>query len=310
LLLLTPTPDLLRHAPARAGWRRLRSLLAPFRSAALGAVLVSVLLAGVRVAFPVVTQLLVDRVLPSGGGGLPVSLIAGLALAGACLGAALPLRQRLLERLLDGLSCNLTADRFDRLLGMPWRYFLSRPVGALFARLEGGRDAQRALTRLTLTTLLDMLLLPVGLGLILSYSVPLGLITLAPLALSAGVAFLVAARGQPHVHRSTLREASARSSWVEAIQSIATLKDATAEPDVSRRHRALLSDPALEDPEGRRLLQVGGAWAAAAHLVAGACALWYGAHLLLRGQLTVGQLVALQGLVGLLAVPALGLAGL
>src|SRR5262249_48965591 len=152
---------------------------------------------------------------------------------------ALLLRQHLLGRLVDGLSRNLTADRFDRLLGLPWRYFRSRPVGALLVRLEGSRAAQRILTRLTLTTRLDLLLLPAGLALLPSSRVPLGLIPLAPPALSAGLAALVATRGQAPPHRPDLREASARSAWVEAIQSIAALKDATAELDVGRRHRAL-----------------------------------------------------------------------
>ena len=280
LLLLTPTPDLLRHVPARTGWQCLQTALAPFRSALLGVVLVSALLAGIQVAFPALTQILVDRVLGQGGSELPLVLSGGLLLAGGCLTAALLVRQLLIEHVLDRLSGALTANWFDRLLRLPWRYFQSRTIGGLLGGLERSREVQRELARLSLTALLDLLFLLVGLGMIGSYHATLGLLTLVSLALSAGLPFLVAAWGKPD--RAALhREAAARSAWVEAIQAMVALKDATAEADTGQRHRALFSEGESGGPFPT--CRKTASWKLAAtlmpttYLVGGVCVVGYGA---------------------------------
>ena len=99
----------------------------------------------------------------------------------------------------------LGAAVFRHLLALPLRYFERRPTGVLTARLAGIETIREFLTGAAVALALDVPFLLVFLVVMLLYSVPLTLLTLAVVALLGGR--LRASR------RRCCRSATTRSSW-------------------------------------------------------------------------------------------------
>jgi ATP-binding cassette subfamily B protein len=299
LLLLTPTERLRSHPPPPTGLRVPFSLLASQRSSIAWLVLASLLIALLPLGLPLVTKLLVDGVLLSRDASLVYPLVAGLVVVGLVLGAAGLLRQGLLERLAHSFSVDVTAAWFARLLQMPLAYLHSRPMGAFLVRLEGSQGSQE-MVRLGLTTLLDLVLCVAALGMMFYYQAALALVAVLGFGvLVAGMlfSFRLWHRAQ---HQAWLQKAAAHSILVESIQVQVAIKEANAETEACRK----FAETAGAGP-GPAVMGA----ASGGILAVNAIMLWCGAVLIRAGQMTVGQLMALQMLGVLAALPMLGWSG-
>jgi ATP-binding cassette subfamily B protein len=310
LLLLTPTPRLRSNEPERTTFWRFLPFLTPFKGLLLEVLLASLILQVLQLASPVFTQLIVDKVLVHQNVTMLNLMLAGMLIIGAFQAGTTLLRSYLLIHVSQKLSLHLTSDLFRQVMRLPMRYFHSRKLGDTLTRFADNQKIQTLLTGRAITTVLDLVMLVTGLGLMLYYNVRLTLIALAAFPFYIAMTLILTPLLKRNNQQAFEKGANAESTLVESIKAISAIKDATAEVATRWKYENTIIEQANIAFAGHRLAMLLDGLSRTVNLLASTVLLWYGAVLVIRRELTVGQLMAFQTLVGMVATPIVGFLGL
>ncbi len=310
LLLLTPTPKLEANERARTTFKRFLPYLAPFKLVLLEILLASLVLELLQLASPVFTQMIVDKVLVHQNVNMLNVMLVGMIFVGFFqLGTTL-LRQYLLIHMSQKLSLRLNSDFFRHVLRLPMRYFNSRRLGDTLTRFADNARIQSLLTGTAISTILDCIMLLTGLGMMFYYNVRLSLVALAAYPLYIVLTLIFTPLLKRNNQKVFEKSAAGQSALVESIRSVAAIKEATAEVTTRWKYESFAAEVANITFRGNRLDMLLSGLSRSIGILAGTFMLWYGALLVIRGELTVGQLMAFQSLVGMVSAPILGFLGL
>lgn len=307
LLLLTATTKLQDNQPSKSPFRRFVPFLTPFKKLLVEILLASFLLELLRLSWPIFTQLVVDKVLVHQNVSMLNILLLGMIFLGAFQIGSTIVRQYLLQHVGLRLGLAMSADLFRQMMRLPMRFFHTRKIGDFLTRFEDNQRIKEMLTGRIITSLLDVLMILTSLGLMLFYNVKLTLVALAAFPFYIGLTVIFTPWLKRANRKKLEQEAQADSSLVESIKAISTIKDANAELASRWKYENLVVMQGLADYEGRRLNMWLDGLFRSVNILANSFLLWYGAHLVIGGELTVGQLMAFNSLVAMIAVPILGL---
>ena len=259
---------------------------------------------------PLLIQQIIDAVISQGNlSSLNVlgTLLVGMALAQAVLSS---LRTYLFSDTTNRIDISLGSTIIDHLLRLPLGYFVRRPVGEVSSRINELEKIRRFLTGTALTVVLDALFSLIYIAVMLLYSVQLTLWALAVvpffLALTAVSAPLI---------RQQLRdqaEANARvqSHLVETLGGMETVKGQGMELHGRWRWQQLYGAQIQAGFRNTVTSTAAGSASKFLEQLSGLLVLWVGATLVLKGELTLGQLIAFRILAGYVTNPMLRLATL
>ncbi len=287
--------DLVRAADA---WRSL-GLLAGY----------SLLLQIVGLITPVLTQVVVDSVIP-GRRVTPLTWLAlGIVAVVCSQGLLRYVRAASLTRLQAKLDMVLMTRFVSHLLDLPLRFFQQRSAGDLLMRLAANSTVRELITGQSLSVLFDGLFVSCYLLLLLLWS-PL----FAGIALALGVlqaAVLLSARStlKDVTDRHLAAQADAHGTLVEALHGVASLKTLGAEPFIVTRWTELFRRQM--DLSVRRQLLAGTfeSGLASLRLFSTLVFLWCGAREVLLGHLTLGTMLGLNALAAGFLLPIGSLVG-
>jgi NHLM bacteriocin system ABC transporter peptidase/ATP-binding protein len=280
-----------------------RGLLGPLRRRLEGSevgllyvVLASLALALPGLVVPIFLRAFVDYVLVREMTGWVGPLLLGMALT-AALRAGLTLLQRhALLRLETKLALTSSYRFFRHVLRLPVEFFTHRYGGEIGARVEMNDRIAQLLSGDLAANLLNVLMAGLYLALMAYLSVPLTLVGVAIVALNF-LALRAVARARRDVNQRLLQErAKLMGTSMSGLQSIETLKATGAESDFFGRWAGYLAKTLVADQNlsVRTLtLEVVPPLLTALSTVA---VLGLGALQVMHGHMTVGALVAFQGL--------------
>ena len=285
-----------------AGGRRVPGALHHARrmlvhSSGIGKVLAtSVVVRLMVLAVPVLTGVIVDRVVPANDSHLLKVLAAVMvALIGYSMVATF-LRAHLLLRLRSRLDVNMTLGFLEHLVDLPYAFFLKRSSGDLMMRLRSNATVREILTSGTIAALLDGVLATLYLVAIFVLSPLLGFLVTV-LAAAQVTVLLLARRSNIHLMGESLAtEAKSQSYAYEMFSAVETLKAAGAERRaVSHWTNLFVAELNVSLRRGRLSAAVETAMHGMA-LLSPIAVLLVGAHLVGSGQLSLGTMLALAAL--------------
>ncbi|MCG8157338.1 type I secretion system permease/ATPase [Brenneria goodwinii] len=259
----------------------------------LGRVLfISLMLQLFALVSPLFFQVVMDKVLVHRGLTTLDVLIVGLVVVMVFESILNGLRSYVFSHTTSRIDVELGARLYRHLVQLPLSYFLARRVGDSVARVRELENIRSFLTGNALTVLLDTLFSIVFIAVMMLYSVPLTLIVLVSLPLYFGLSLLVVPILRRRLDEKFARGAENQAMLVESITGIQTVKAAALEPSFARRWDNQLAAYVSASFKTQNLA----AWAHEGVNLIGklvnAATLWYGAHLVMTGSLTVGQFVA------------------
>jgi HlyB family type I secretion system ABC transporter len=283
--------------------------LAPFVRPHVGRILVAVGLAcvaaGLQLLLPILTQVVVDRVLPDRDLNLLYVVVAAiggvlLAMAGATL-----LQRYLLSRVAVMFDVATIDFVTRKLLDLPMSYFNTRRTGDIERRLEGVRQVREFLVQSGVQALTSVTQLIAALVLMLVYSWTLALVYLATVPLYAWLMRFSATRLRPMY--DSLEEAYGKyqSAQIDAIRGIETVKAMAAEHalrGVMLRQFQSLADRVFRSQFLVMVYQGGLQLVTFASL---GLFLFVGALEVVHGNLSLGRFVAFNALIALANAPLL-----
>jgi HlyB family type I secretion system ABC transporter len=283
----------------------LTAFFKPHRRALVTAVVLALLAAGLQLVLPILTQVVVDRVLPRHDLGLLWIVMGGLGAVLIAVTATTLLQRYLLAR----IAVRVDTDTLDfltaKLLDLPMRYFTTRRTGDIERRLAGLRQIREFVIGSGVQALTAGTQLVAAVALMLVYSWLLALVFLATMPLYGVLLRFSAVRLRPMY--DTLEEAFGKyaSRQIDAIKGIETVKALAAEKALRELMLAQFRTLA------RRLFQTQFlvlAYQGGVQLVGFlslALFLGVGSVEVVHGHLTIGRFVAFNALVALANGPML-----
>lgn len=277
--------------------------------ALLGEVLIgSFFLQLFALATPLIFQVVIDKVLVHRSmSTLDVLIFAFVAIAifETILGGV---RTYVFAHTTNRIDVELGARLFRHLLALPIAYFQARRVGDSVARVRELENIRNFLTGSALTLVIDLFFTFVFIAVMFIYS---GILTWIVIA-SFPFYILVSAVATP-VFRQRLDEKFKRGAenqafLVESVTGIETLKAMAVEPQMQRRWEQQLAGYVTASFRVTSLGNVASQGIQLISKISTAATLYFGARLVIDGDLSVGELVAFNMLAGRVSQPVLRLA--
>ena len=261
-------------------------------------------------ANPLIIQVIIDKVIAQRS--LDTLQVLGIALLVLTLveGLLASLRTFLLSETTNRIDQKLGSEVIDHLIKLPLEYFDMRPVGELSSRVGELEKIRNFITGQGITTILDALLSVIYILVMLLYSVKLTLISLLVIPIQVGLTFLGAPIFRRQFRESAEKNAKTQSHLVEILNGIQTVKSQNIEI-VSRwkwqeLYSKYISATFKKIITGTLINQSGQILQKISQLLV----LWFGATMVLNGELTLGQLIAFRIISGFVTQPILRLTSL
>ncbi|WP_315718630.1 MULTISPECIES: type I secretion system permease/ATPase [unclassified Bradyrhizobium] len=259
---------------------------------------------------PLFFQVVTDKVLTHRGYTTLDVLVFGLITVTIFETVLGGLRTYVFSHTTNRIDVELGARLFRHLVALPIAYFEARRAGDSVARVRELENIRNFITSSALTLVIDLAFTFVFLGVMFYYSPFLSWIVVGSfpfyIALSAGVTPLFRKRLDVKFNRGAENQAF----LVETVTAIQTLKAMAIEPQMQRRWEEQLAGYVGASFDVLSL----GNWASQSvqfiSKIVTALTLYFGAHLVIEGSLSVGELIAFNMLAGRVAQPVLRLAQL
>ncbi|HUS32513.1 MAG TPA: peptidase domain-containing ABC transporter [Kofleriaceae bacterium] len=263
----------------------------------------SLLLRVFALALPLLVALVVDRVIPRSDYGLLT--IVALGLGGMLVFQALTslIRSHLFLQLRTNLDTRLTLGFVDYMSRLPFDFFQRRSAGDLMMRVNNNATVRELLTSNMLSTLLDGILVLGYLGLVV-WLAPMMAAVVGALGVTQVLLFYATRRRYRELLANSLdAQARSQSYLVELFAGMATLKASSAESRAVERWSNLYVDELNVSLERGRLSAVVDAVRGFLETASPMVILGVGAVEVIRGEMTLGHMLAVNALAIALLAP-------
>ena len=256
---------------------------------------------------PLFFQVVIDKVLVNRSLSTLDVLLLGLVAISvfeAILGA---LRTFVFSHTTNRIDVELGARLFRHLLALPLAYFQARRVGDSVARVRELENIRTFLTSSALTLAIDLFFTFVFLVVMWFYSPLLTCLVLGSFPFYIGISALATPVFRHRLDEKFQRGAENQAFLVESITGVETLKAMSVEPQMQQRWEEQL---AAYVAASFRVLRLGNVATQSVQLVSKivtAGILYFGAKMVIGGDLSVGELVAFNILAGRVSAPVLRL---
>jgi ABC-type bacteriocin/lantibiotic exporter with double-glycine peptidase domain len=308
-VLLTCEPSVAfeaRPAANRPGWHGVLAYLLRtpgIGNAAVRIMLASLLLQLLGLALPLLTGVVVDRVVGAGASDLILALSLGCAAVFAAVAGFSYARAATLVYLRSHLDAQLMLGFCEHLLGLPFRFFEGRKTGQLMARVASNVVVRETLTNQTVAALLDGGLVLVYLSVLLVRAPAFGLLVLAFAALQVGAVVFTSPAMQRLVGRELTAQAESQGYLVEALRGISLLKASGSEPRVLAQWANLFATQTNLALERGRISTVIETVVTTSRMCLPLLLLLIGAHWVMDGSISLGTMLGLNALAATMLVP-------
>ena len=270
--------------------------------------LISLFLQLFALVSPLFFQVVMDKVLVHRGLTTLDVLVIGLVVVIVFESALTALRAYVFSHTTSRIDVELGARLFRHLVNLPLAYFQARRVGDSVARVRELENIRSFLTGNALTLVLDVLFSVVFVAVMFAYSVPLTLIVLISLPLYLGLSLAVVPVLRVRLNEKFARGAENQALLVETVTGIQTVKATALEPAMARRWDSQLAAYVSASFRTQTLAGFANEGVNLIGKLVNAATLWYGAHLVMDGQLTVGMFVAFNMFAGRVSQPIMRMA--
>lgn len=261
-----------------------------------GLITLSLFLQVLALGVPVLTGIVVDRVVPRGDYQLLTVLSVGLGTLVVFRFLASYLRAQLLLNLRTQLDASITIDFLAHLVRLPYRFFQIRSSGDLIMRLNSNSTVREMLTSSVLSAVFDGVLVALYLIVLLLGDLVLGVLASVLGLLRVALYLSLRRRHRERMSEALHLQAASRTFQVQILTGIETLKTMGAEQRAVSHWSNLFADELNASIARGRIRAVFESGLAALASASSFAILVIGALRVLDGHLSLGTMLALSAL--------------
>lgn len=278
------------------GLRRYLDQMFEQRGLLVRILVISALMQIFALATPLLTGILVDRVVPRGDLHLLTALSAGLAALVLFNFLSAMIRAYALLELRTHFDAKMTLEFLDHMVSLPFAFFQQRSAGDLMMRLGSNSTIREILTSGALSGILDGVLVSLYLLLLFLTHPGMGFLVLSLGLLRVALFLLTRRRYQDLMSAALQAQADSRSYQVQMLSGIETLKAMGAEHRATEHWSDLFVAELNVSIEQGKLSAVFDSLLGAFGTASTFIILIFGGYQVIDGQLSLGTMLALSAL--------------
>jgi ATP-binding cassette subfamily C protein len=300
MLLIEPDPVRFyaQNDDKVSGFGRFLKRLWPYRAIILRALLCAQVVGLLSLATPFLIQILTDEVLVRGDTRLLTAVAIAVVVMNVVSSSLKLVVNNLTAHFAQRLQLGFVLEFGRQILRLPLTYYEARRSGEIVSRLEDIQQINQLISQAVVSLPSQFFIALVSLGFMLFYSGKLTLVAvfIAALMTLSTVAFLPTL--QQKVRSVLVLDAENQGVLVETFKGALTLKTTTAAPQFWEEFQSRFSRLANQT---FRTIQIGIINNTFSGLVSGigsVALLWFGSTLVISKELSIGQLLAFNGMNG------------
>lgn len=309
-LLFTPGTEMVQIATGRSPWVRFVGYLRPYKGILGYLAMATLVIELLGVAPPIIVQNILDRVVVHQSFQLLHILIIGLVIAHLFTQLTNLLRGFLASFMVRNLDFAMMSQFFKHTLSLPISFFSTRKTGDIFARFQENITIRAFLTQSTITTLLNLLMVFVYFIVLFLYNVKMTLLLIMLIVPIALLTVLITPKIKNYARSSFTASTDAESTLMETLAAAETVKGMGIERSLRLKWEKKYAKSLEVNYQAQRFETIVGTLGQLFSAVTTIVILWVGANLVLKQELTIGQLIAFNMLMGSVMSPLMGLVGL
>jgi ATP-binding cassette subfamily B protein len=294
----------------RFGFDWFLPLVTKQRGTLIQVLLASTVIQLLGLANPLLIQQVIDNVIINANGEA-MSMFGVLMISFAFVEGILTiLRTYLLLSTTNRMDLHLGVELIRHLLHLPLNFFEKRPVGELSSRLLELENIRQFMTDTAITTVMDVAFSVFYIGVMLLYSAQLTLCVLATVPIVIVSTLLMSKIQQKLIRVKAEQGAKVQSYMVEVLGGISSVKAQHMESLVEATWRDRYVQYLTSGFTTSTINTIFYSYSQFLNTVSSLLVLWVGAGLVLKGELSLGGLIAFRILTGYVTGPLLRLARL
>lgn len=310
LLLLKPTPSIYNVEPSKTTLARFLPFVLAQKNVLAKVLIASLVLQLFGLATPIFTQNIVDKVLIQQDYTMLNIMLFGMVLVAVFQVFSSALRQYMLVFAARQIDMSLMVQFYSHVLGLPIKYFEDRKVGDIISRFNENSKIRDLLTGTSLSLIMDFLTVIVYLTLMFYYNWKLSLVALLFIPLFSALT-LIFTPVMKRVSRETFQaSADIQSYLVESVSGISTVKALAVEKPIRWKWEDKMDLMMTLQQKAAMVATAADSASRILQTLSTTLILWYGARLVMSGEITIGQLMAFNVLLGSVIYPILRTVGL
>ncbi|MBX9570231.1 MAG: type I secretion system permease/ATPase [Candidatus Obscuribacterales bacterium] len=262
------------------------------------------------VVTPLLTQLVLDKVITHGAldtlqliGAMFLTITFVEFMGNVC-------RNNIFSRTANKVDVKLGAKLFKHLFSLPFYYFETRRVGDTLSKVREMETVRNFITQKSVSVIVDVVFASVYVILMLTYSVQLTLVVLGFTVALAAINVIVTPTFRNKLEEKFQMGAKNNSFLVEALTGVQTIKALSVEGSMQRKWEDSLGEYINKGFSLSLLVNFISALATVFQRMMTVTVLYFGVRMVLDNQLTVGGLIAFNMFAGQLTAPILRLTSL
>ncbi|MEO5696689.1 MAG: peptidase domain-containing ABC transporter [Burkholderiaceae bacterium] len=309
-LVFTPGQDMAQLAASRSPWVRFARYLVPYKKILVHLFMATFVIQMLGIVPPVIIQNILDGVIVHQNVDLLHLLITGLVISSLFTQLMATTRAFLANFMVRKLDFAMMSQFFKHTLSLPYSFFATRKTGDIFARFQENQTIRAFLTESTVTTVLNLLMIFIYFTVMFFYNVKLTLLLIAFVVPILALTVLVTPKVKRYAREVFNASTAAKSFLMESLGGVETVKGMGVERSVRLKWEKKYTK-ALEVQYRAQSFNIKVGLAGQLFNAATTIAiLWAGSSLVLARELTIGQLIAFNALMGSVLAPLMGLVGL
>ena len=278
-------------------------------------VLVQILIAGfviqlLTLANPLLIQIIIDKVISQRS--LASLQILGIALLFVTIfeGILSSFKSFLLSDTCNRIDTRISGDVIDHLLGLPLNFFQQRRTGELSSRVSELEKIRNFITSQALTTILDGAFSIIYIAVMFAYSIKLTLISLVVLPIQILLTLICAPIFKKQFRSVAETNAKSQSHLIEILNGIETVKSQNYEIKSKLKWQKLYSRFINKNFEKTITRTIFIQSSQILQKISQLLILWVGAGMVLKGYISIGQLIAFRIISSFVTQPLLRLSNI
>ena len=309
-LMFTPGHNMVQLAVSRSPWVRFAGYLKPYKKILLHLFMATFVIQVLGIVPPLIIQNILDGVIVHQSLNLLHLLIIGLIVSSIFAQVMSTIRAFLANFMVRSMDFAMMSQFFKHTMSLPYSFFAKRKTGDIFARFQENQTIRAFLTESTVTTVLNLLMVFIYFTIMFFYNVKMTLLLIGFVIPILMLTILATPKLKSYAREVFTSSTDAKAFLMEALGGAETIKGMGSERPVRLKWERKFAKALDVQYRAQKFNILVGLISQLLNAATTIAILWFGANLVLTQELSIGQLIAFNALMGSVLAPLMGLVGL
>lgn len=310
VITLTPTQKFTQLTPPSNPYLHFINYLLPYKKFFAEAFIATLIINMLGLASPLFIQNIVDSVVVHSDKALLNMMLAGMALVAIFSTISGGVQNLLLAHTIARVDMKIMSEFYRHILSLPMNFFLGRRTGDILSRFGENQKIRGIITGSSITVILNTLMIVLYLTMMVVYNETLTMIVMIFVPMYIGITLYFTPKIKKLQNQMFLTGARQQSYLIESLVGIEAVKSTANEYYVRSRWENAFVDNINHGYRVQKIAMLSGTLNQMVSLSSTIAILWFGANLVMEGELTIGELMGFNMLMGLVMGPIMQMVGL